>query len=240
MSGNTTSPHTSDGSGLLQQSSHALTPNRVLEELVHARRYVSTDRSLLVALSGIDACGKGYLAKNWQEQLIDHGFRVALIGIDGWLNLPSKRFGGKDPARHFYEHAFRFDEMFSRLVFPLRERRSIQLEADFTEETDQEYRRQVYEFHDIDVILLEGIFLLKRQFQSYYDASIWVECTMETALERALQRSQEGLLPADTIRAYQSIYFPAQKIHISEDDPVHSATGIVINDPRMANAMRGS
>jgi uridine kinase len=123
--------------------------------------------------------------------------------------------------------------MFSQLVLPLRDQRSISLEADFAEETAHAYHRENYEFHDIDVILLEGIFLLKRQFQSYYDASFWIDCAFETALERALRRSQEGLAPAETVRAYQSIYFPAQRIHIRQDDPMSSATAIVINDPRI-------
>jgi len=122
--------------------------------------------------------------------------------------------------------------MFSQLVLPLQARRSIRLETDFREETAHAYRREIYEFHDIDVILLEGIFLLKRRFQSCYDASFWIDCTFETALERALRRSQEGLPPTETVRAYQSI-FPAQRIHIRLDDPMRSATGIVINDPRI-------
>jgi hypothetical protein len=44
----------------------------------------------------------------------------------------------------------------------------------------------------IDVPLLEGIYLLKRAFQRYYDVSIWIACSLETALQRALARGQEG------------------------------------------------
>jgi uridine kinase len=34
---------------------------------------------------------------------------------------------------------------------------------DYAEETATIYRKQLYEFKDIDIILLEGIYLLKRQ-----------------------------------------------------------------------------
>ena len=50
--------------------------------------------------------------------------------------------------------------MFSQLVLPLREQRSLRIVADYAEETATEYRRHVYEFRDIDVIALEGIYLL--------------------------------------------------------------------------------
>jgi uridine kinase len=52
-------------------------------------------------------------------------------------------------------------------------------------------------------------------------------------LDRAIARAQEGLPPAETIRAYQSIYFPAQKMHFERDHPQAAATMIVGNDPKL-------
>jgi uridine kinase len=120
--------------------------------------------------------------------------------------------------------------LFTQLVLPLRDRRSIHLDADYAEETASEYRKHRYQFEDIDVILLEGIYLLKRQFQSTYDLSFWIECSFETSLDRAIARSQEGLSPAETIAAYQTIYFPAQRIHFEQDQPLKAATAIILND----------
>ncbi len=123
--------------------------------------------------------------------------------------------------------------MFAELVLPLRDRRSIRIDADFAEETDTAYRRHRYEFEDIDVILLEGIFLLKPEYRGHFDASYWVECSFETALERAIARSQEGLSPEETKRIYASTYFAAQEIHLRRDDPRTAATGVIVNDPRL-------
>lgn len=170
-------------------------------------------RATLVAISGIDGSGKGYIAAKLVARLVPKHLRVANINIDGWLNLPDRRFSSIDPAEHFYQHAIRFDELFARLVFPLQELRSICVEADYAEETATNYRKHTYNFEDIDVIVLEGIFLLKRQLHQYYDLSFWVDCSFETALERAIARSQEGLPPEATVKAYQTIYFPAQRIH---------------------------
>jgi uridine kinase len=161
------------------------------------------------------------------------GIRAVLLGSDGWLNLPAIRFSKDHPAEHFYSHALRFDEMFSRLVFPLRDHRSIRVEADFAEETADSYRQQLYEFSNVEVILLEGIYLLKRAFQDYYDYSVWIDCGFETALERAIARGQEGMAAAETIKAYRTIYFPAQEIHFERDQPREAATAIINNDPRL-------
>jgi uridine kinase len=116
----------------------------------------------------------------------------------------------------------------------LRDTRSIRLEADFAEETATRYRRHVYEFTDLDVIVLEGIYLLKRELVGHYDLSAWIDCSFETALERAVARAQEGLSPKDTVRAYQTIYFPAQELHARRDEPRAAATVILNNDRRLS------
>ena len=49
---------------------------------------VPATRSMLVGVSGIDASGKGFTAKLLSGQLEDQGLIVALINVDGWLELP--------------------------------------------------------------------------------------------------------------------------------------------------------
>lgn len=191
---------------------------------------------MLVALSGIDGSGKGHVTAHIVGTLQARGFRTAGINTDGWLHLPHVRFSHANPGEHFYRHAIRFDEMFAQLVMPLRAHRSLSIEADYTEETATDYRKHRYAFEDVDVIVLEGIFLLKRAFQGHYDRSFWVDCSFETALERAIARAQEGLSPEETARAYRTIYFPAQEIHARLDDPRTSATAIIVNDPRLARS----
>lgn len=186
-----------------------------------------------MAISGIDGSGKGYTSALLAEYLRARALKVAVLNIDGWLNLPSVRFSTTRPHEHFYRNAIRFDEMFRELVLPLRDRKSVRLEADFAEETASSYRRHVYSYENIDVILLEGIYLLKREHQRHYDLSIWLECSFETALERAIARAQEGLSPAETVRAYRTIYFPAQELHFAVDGPRDAADLVVLNDARL-------
>lgn len=214
----------------MSQAIPATDVRAVTDRLLEVRASVPRERAALVAVSGIDGCGKGWLTRKIVDNLQARGIKAANINIDGWLNLPAKRFSDKNPAEHFYLHAIRFDEMFAQLVLPLRDARSIRVETDFAEETATTYRKQLYEFTDIDIIVLEGIYLLKQAFRNYYDLSIWIDCSFAKALERALARGQEGLPPADTIRAYETIYFPAQDIHFQRDNPQQAAAVIVDNN----------
>lgn len=195
------------------------------------------DRSVLVGLSGIDGSGKGYLAATLCAELQRADPRVAVLNVDGWLNLPATRFSQTNPAEHFYHHSLRLEAMFEQLVLPLRDHRTHRLVADYAEETATAYRDHLYDFHDVDIVLLEGIFIYKRAFRSYFDRAFWIDCTFDTALERALQRTQEGLPPAETAAAYETIYFPAQRLHFERDEPRRVADGIIANDARITSRL---
>ena len=204
--------------------------DQIANSILQKRRMLTSDRSLLVGISGIDGSGKGYLAAQLQAHLALRGVIPAILNVDGWLNLPEKRFDQNAPAVNFYENAIRFDQFFSQLVLPLRDGRSIHLEADFVEEIASNYRNHTYHFRDVPVVLVEGIFLFKPQYRKYFDLAIWIDCSFPTALVRAIDRAQEGLSPANTIAAYERIYFPAQRIHLDQDKPRENADLIFEND----------
>jgi uridine kinase len=201
-----------------------------VEMILAGRRRVPAHESMLVAVSGIDGSGKGYVTERIIACIQRKSLHAVTVNVDGWLNFPSRRFHKERPEEHFYRHAIRFDDMFEQLILPLKRQRSIRVEADLAEETATVYHRHVYDFRDVDVIVLEGIYLLKRAFRRYYNLALWVNCSFETALIRALRREQEGLSPDETIQAYQTIYFLAQYIHFALDDLRSSADAILDND----------
>jgi uridine kinase len=205
----------------------------VIRKILERRAEVPNNRSLLVGVSGIDACGKGYLAAQFQAHLALHGVIAAILNVDGWLNLPETRFNQSAPAANFYQNAIRFDQFFAQLVLPLRDRRSVNLVADYVEETASSYRKHTYDFRDVSVVLVEGIFLFKPQYRKHFDLAIWIDCSFSTALARAIDRAQEGLSAANTIAAYETIYFPAQRIHLAQDKPREHADLIFENDTHL-------
>jgi uridine kinase len=206
----------------------------ILDEIVSRHAVHPSAMAFLVGLSGIDGCGKGYIAAKLVEALSARKVRASVIPIDGWLNLPQLRFDPDRPAENFYENALRLDELFGKLVLPLRSARSARVTMDLVEETATTYAAHTYNFEDLDVIVVEGVYLFKRAYRGYFDLAVWIDCSWQTALERAIARAQESLSPDETIRAYHTIYFPAQEIHFARDDPRGTADIILQNDPRLA------
>src|SRR5262249_9206758 len=155
----------------------------VAEAILSKRTSVLPTQSVLAAVSGIDGCGKGYVTARLVAELQKLGVHAVGINIDGWLNLPSRRFNAARPAEHFYQHAIRFEEMFEQLIVPLKRQRSIRVEMDFAEETAQTYRRHTFDFKEVDVIVLEGSYLLKRAVLHHYHWTMCVGCSYGAGLE---------------------------------------------------------
>ncbi|MBD2695208.1 uridine kinase [Anabaena catenula FACHB-362] len=199
------------------------------DSILQKQSELSVDRGFLVALSGIDGSGKGYITEKLITALNEQDINAVSINLDAWHKPLIERFNSEHPAQHFYHHAFYFDDLFQQLILPLKNQRMINLTTVLTGITGipQTYN---YQFENVDVIVLEGIFLLKRSLQDFYDFKIWIDCSFETALERAIQRNQEDILPEQIIEDYQKIYFPAQQAHLAIDNPKSSADVIYIND----------
>ena len=201
----------------------------VLEAIARKRDAVAPNRTVLVGISGIDGSGKGFVSAKLAEALRARSLNVALISADDWLNLPKVCLNPNNYAEHFYEHAIRFDEMFERLIVPLSDHRGVDVLADCGDPKAAVHRTHRYIFRNIDIVLLEGIFLFKEGYGEYFELKIWIECSFQTALRRAIARGQEGLPPAETQYSFETIYFPAQRIHFDRDEPRRAADFIVRN-----------
>lgn len=208
---------------------------RVISAIEEKRKARSPEQAVLVGISGIDGSGKGYVTAKLEKTLRNAGWSVAAIRADDWLNLPSVCIDPQDPGEHFYEHALRLDQMFTDLILPLRARRCLTLVADCGDAKATVHRKQPYSFSGIDIILLEGIFLFKPPYRDHFDLKVWIECSFKVALQRALERGQEGLPPAETKRAFETIYFPAQRLHFEKDHPPQVADVLLRNDPPAGN-----
>src|SRR4051794_9136929 len=113
--------------------------NSIAERITDLHNKLPAEQALLAGISGIDASGKGYVTRELAK-LLKPSLNVAVINVDGWLNLPHIRFSETDAGRHFYRNALRLDKMFDRLVLPLKRDRHIDLTYDHTDETGTTYR----------------------------------------------------------------------------------------------------
>lgn len=204
--------------------------SEIVDAIITKFNSISSQDCVLVAISGIDGSGKSTIARKVVDELNSRNLNTVLFTIDLWHYPQEVRFSKENPGEHFYQHSFRLDELFNSVLEPLKQNRSIDVEVNLLDYLKDSYYKHRFNYQNVDVIILEGIFILQQDLRHYYDLSFWIECSFESALKRAILRNQEGLSKKELITDYETIYFPAERFHFAKDNPQAFVDGIFLND----------
>lgn|GEM_PF-2336498 len=190
-------------------------------------------KALIVAISGIEGGGKRALTEKVATALTLEGLSVAVVHGDDWEASESVRFNVMNSPEEYYLNAYRFDEMIEQLILPLKLFGSIKTSV--TLDNVMNPRTVEYDFNDIDIILIEGVYLLQEAYLDLYDYTCWVESDFDAALARLkkqsnIEQSQEALLTL-----FERLIKPAGQYHIYTDDPQGHANSIYLEQEMNEN-----
>lgn len=140
---------------------------------------------LLVAIDGPGGAGKSTLARLLKEQLKTLGWLVAVVKHDDFY-LPSHQRANQQ--RGVIGCDFDWERLRDQVLTPIREGRSAHYQR-YDWETDvlAEWRT----ISASDVVLVEGVYTMRRELVNLYDLKIWVECPKAIRLARGIARDGE-------------------------------------------------
>jgi uridine kinase len=186
-----------------------------------------------VAIDGVDAAGKTTLADELVGPLEALGCTIIRASIDGFHNPRVIRYqaGGNSPEG-YYRHSFDHKALKAALLDPLGPGETLL------------YRRRVFDFktdHQIsapteqakgdEILLFDGVFLLRPELAGYWDYAIFVDVSFETSLKRAMCRDRYLFGdPEEVRRRYIQRYIPGQQIYLRDCQPKSKAHAVLGND----------
>ena len=208
--------------------------NQVIREIADKIIQKKRDTSpLRVGIDGIDASGKTYLANDLTAYLTANGYSILRASIDGFHNPRQTRHrrGSYSPEGYYFD-SFNYELLKECLLEPLSPRgnRVCRLKAyDF--KTDTEIHNVELMAENDQILIFEGVFLMRREIEQYWDLKIFMDIDFETSIKRALQRdlylfgSEE-----ETLKRYQERYIPGQKIYLELENPKAKADIVIDNN----------
>ena len=165
-----------------------------------------------VALSGPDCAGKSTLAVDVCKQLdrLDLTMSVKLLSMDTFL-IPRHLRTPKTPEfMEYFECAFHYPMLVetlkaARYPMPSVDPNSVARDTP-------------------DIVLVEGVFLLRKELYHWWDLAIWLEVDASVIMNRAIKRDKEYFGDEPTVqRVYENRCLPAQDYHIRRDLPKQNA-----------------
>ncbi len=167
--------------------------------------YSQSQAPQLIALSGPDCAGKSTLAVNVQEQSSRLGLDITLLSIDTFLIPRSLRTSNASEPTAYFEDTFDY----AALVRTLETARN---------------RSSLASSNSPDIVLVEGVFLLRSELCHWWDLTVWIEIDTSVIMDRALKRDKEYFGDEETVRhVYENRCLPAQDYHIRRDLPKQRA-----------------
>ncbi len=208
--------------------------DELLDRLVTLVRGRSQQRTVRVAIDGIDAAGKTTLADELAQRLQRTGVPVLRASIDGFHHPASLRHrrAEEHPARSYYEDSFDYRALRRLLLDPLGQSgEHVVRTRVFDFRTDQPIGEPPIDVQPGTVLLFDGFFLLRPELDGCWDLSVFLRVDPAISLERAMSRdiSLFGTKEA-TERRYWERYIPGQELYLSSARPELRADVLIDNN----------
>ena len=212
-----------------------MTPERLrcLEALAKLVLRVQRPHPIRVAIDGSDAAGKTSLADELALLLERSGRPVIRASIDGFHRPRAERLarGPESPEGYFHD-SFDYPALRAALLYPL------------GPGGDRQYRRRVFDFQTDEpiaapfelapanaVLVLDGVFLHRRQLIDLWDFSAFVEAPFVETQRRAVIRDAVLFGGEDeALHRYRVRYVPGQQLYFGQVHPLEKADVVIDNE----------
>ena len=185
-----------------------------------------------VAIDGVDGAGKTTLADELTPVIEGAGRGVVRASIDGFHHPRRRRYrrGSYSPEGYFHD-SFDYEALRSTLLDPLGPGGSSRFRtAVFDYRTDDVVKAPLRTAKAGQILLFDGVFLLRPEVERCWDLTIWVEAPFEVTVERAVRRDASNNSEEATIRdRYERRYVPGQRLYLSQCRPNDRAEIVLTN-----------
>jgi uridine kinase len=186
-----------------------------------------------VAIDGPDAAGKSTLADELERELRARGRDVIRASIDGFHRRGAERYRrGADSPRGYFEDSFDVAALRDVLLDPLGPGGDLRhVRAIFDFRRDEPLDRAVEVASSDAVLIVDGVFLLRRELHASWDLRVFVSAGLDETLRRALERDAALFgSRAEIERRYRARYIPGQRLYFARCRPEEAADLVVVND----------
>lgn len=179
----------------------------------------------VVGIDGLGGAGKSTISETLCNELEDNDINTILLHIDDFIHLRAVRYNPAYPQwQCYYDLQWRFD-YFTKVINELKAGKTCSTEL-YDKDNDC-YFIEDYTATGKTVILVEGIFLQRKEYAGLFDYMVYIDIPEEERLTRVLKRDTYIGNEQEIRDKYENRYFPAERRYFAEYAPHKSADFVV-------------
>lgn len=194
--------------------------NKLIETLIFQyQNRISQDRPFIIGIDGLGGSGKTTLACSLEDELKSYGIELLTLHIDDYIVISGERYQtGHEQWAEYYHLQWNIPLIQSALFKSLHNYTGT-ISLPFYEHSSNTIIDQPTLVPSDGIVLVEGIFLQRKEWQSYFDYMIFVDCPMEIRAERVLGRDRYLGDYEARLKKYQQRYWPAEDYYLEQEEP---------------------
>jgi uridine kinase len=199
---------------------------RLFTELAQRLVAVSPDRTIRVAIDGVDGAGKTTFADELGSSVSALGRPVIRASVDGFHNPRVVRYQrGRHSPEGYFEDSYNYAALRKYLLDPLSPGGCQRYRpAFFDHVTDDPVPVVEVEALPPSILLIDGIFLHRPELLAYWDVSIFLRTNFAVSVARCASR--DGSSP-DPAAPSNRRYVEGQRLYLQGCQPEAKATVVI-------------
>lgn len=181
------------------------------------------DRPFIVALDGLSGAGKTTLVQKLEQEFHKHGCKVTIFHIDDHIVERKKRYDtGYEEWYEYY--SLQWDvEWLRENLFERLHNNVGEITLPFYYKTSDTYSTNRIAIETDSIVLIEGIFLQRKEWRHYCDFVIYLDVTREKRYERVRNRDTYIGDEQEIVGKYNRRYWPGEDYYLKTENPLEQA-----------------
>lgn len=176
-------------------------------------------RPYIVAIDGLSGAGKTTLVKHL-ERILEN---VVVIHIDDHIVERSKRYN-TGHAQWFEYYQLQWDTKFLKEQLFQKIRQNVpSIKLTFHNKEEDTHFEQTINISGSSMIIIEGVFLLRDEWKSFYDYIVFLDCPKEMRYARVIQRDTYIGDKEERLHKYTIRYWVAEEYYLEKQNPIKRA-----------------
>jgi uridine kinase len=183
---------------------------------------IEKGQRFILGIDGLSRSGKTTLVKEVEYHLQELNISICIFHIDDYIVERKRRYNTKHEEWYeYYQLQWDIEWLRDNLFKELKVSKELHLfEYDFYTDTQKSH---VVKIPDTCLIIIEGVFLQRSEWRTFYDYMIYLDCPRDKRFKRESDATQKN------VEKFEKRYWKAEDYYLETVSPKKQADLLILN-----------